>query len=90
MDDLISRQKAIDALMDAMNDVGVLDAEDINTVFQMLPSTQLERIKGHWIYHPEWANDGECGYECSVCHMGSDVDYNFCMRCGADMRGVAE
>ena len=90
MDDLISRQKAIDALMDALNDVGVLDAEDINTVFQMLPPEQPERIRGRWIYHPEWANDGECGYECSVCHMGSDIDYNFCMRCGADMRGVAE
>lgn len=41
-DDLISRQKAIDALMDALNDVGVLDAEDINTVFQMLPPEQPE------------------------------------------------
>ena len=41
-DDLISRQKAIDAFMDALNDVGVLDAEDINTVFQMLPSAQPE------------------------------------------------
>lgn len=42
MMDLISRQKAIDALMDALNDVGVLDAEDINTVFQMLPPEQPE------------------------------------------------
>lgn len=41
-DDLISRQKTIDALMDAMNDVGVLDAEDINTVFRMLPPEQPE------------------------------------------------
>lgn len=44
-DDLISRRKAIDALMNAINDVGVLDAEDINTVFQMLPSAQLEIIR---------------------------------------------
>ena len=55
-----------------------------------MPTIQPERIKGRWIYHPEWANDGECGYECSVCHMGSDIDYNFCMRCGADMREVTE
>ena len=41
---------------------------------------------GHWIYHPDWQADGECGYECSECGMGSDVDYQFCMRCGADMR----
>ena len=44
-DDLISRRKAIDALMNAMNDVGVLDAEDINTVFRMLPSAQPEIIR---------------------------------------------
>ena len=39
--DTISRQQAIEALMNALNDVGVLDAEDINTVFQMLPPSQL-------------------------------------------------
>ena len=39
--DTISRAKAIEALMNALNDVGVLDAEDINTVFQMLPPSQL-------------------------------------------------
>ena len=42
---------------------------------------------GHWIYHPDWQADGECGYECSECGMGSDVDYQFCMRCGAKMDG---
>jgi len=42
---------------------------------------------GHWIYHPDWQADGECGYECSECGMGSDVDYQFCMRCGALMDG---
>ena len=45
---------------------------------------------GHWIYHPECVADGECGYECSACGMGSDVDYPFCMRCGADMRKDGE
>lgn len=42
---------------------------------------------GRWIYHPDWQADGECGYECSECGMGSDVDYQFCMRCGARMDG---
>lgn len=46
-----------------------------------------ERKKGKWIHHTDWEHDGECAYECSVCGMGSDVDYDFCMRCGADMRG---
>ena len=47
MDDLISRQAAIDAFTDAVNDVGVLDAEDINAVFQRLPS--VEAIPVEWI-----------------------------------------
>ena len=54
----------------------------------------LERVEGvdavpvkhgRWIYHPDWQADGECGYECSECGMGSDVDYPYCMRCGARM-----
>lgn len=44
------------------------------------------RPHGEWLYHKEWAFDGECAFECSRCGMGSDVDYDFCMRCGADMR----
>lgn len=40
MDDLISRQEAIDALIDAVKKVGVLDADDIKAVFDMLPTIQ--------------------------------------------------
>ena len=42
MDDLISRQAAIDALMAAIDDVGILDGADIKVVFDNLPSTQPE------------------------------------------------
>lgn len=42
-------------------------------------------VHGRWIYHPDWQADGECGYECSECGMGSDVDYPYCMLCGARM-----
>ena len=41
---------------------------------------------GEWIYHKEWELDGECAFECSKCGMGTDVDYNFCPNCGANMR----
>ena len=95
--DTISRAKAIDALramqtykLFAGDDMLLIDQAGAQTELMMLPPAQPERIRGRWIYHPEWANDGECGYECSVCHMGSDIDYNFCMRCGADMREVTE
>lgn len=45
---------------------------------------------GRWVHHTAWESDGECAYECSVCGMGSDVDYDFCPKCGADMRGEQE
>ena len=38
------------------------------------PIAQPERKRGKWIYHSDWEADGECGYECSECGMGSDVD----------------
>lgn len=39
-----------------------------------------------WIYHEEYAIDGECAYECSNCHTCYDYDMNYCGYCGADMR----
>ena len=44
MDDLISRRAAIDALMVAVDTVGILDAEDIKVVFDDLPSAQPEPL----------------------------------------------
>ena len=95
MEDLISRRKAIDALMDALNDVGVLDAEDINTVFQMLPSAQTEHIKGRWILAKEQRREdtenGNYMYNCSNCDCGDlhskAVKVSYCWNCGADMKG---
>ena len=54
--------------------------------FQKIDRNLKERPHGKWIYHKEWECDGECAFECSKCGMGFDVDYNFCPRCGADMR----
>lgn len=45
MRELIDRQAAIDALMEAVKSVGVLDADDIKTVFDMLPSVQQEKAQ---------------------------------------------
>ena len=44
-------------------------------------------VHAKWIYHPNWEIDGECAYQCPKCQMGSDVDYNYCMRCGTKMNG---
>ena len=54
-DDLISRQAAVDALMVAVNDVGVLDGDDIKVVFEALPSADLKLIAERCI--PEECKD---------------------------------
>ena len=97
-DDLISRRKAIDALIDALNDVGVLDAEDINTVFRMLPPEQPEHIRGRWILAKEQRREdienGNYMYNCSNCDCSDlhsrAVNVSYCWNCGADMREVTE
>lgn len=61
--------------------------DGISTILEMMktaPTVDAVPVKhGRWIYHPDWQADGECGYECSECGMGSDVDYPYCMLCGA-------
>ena len=38
MNDLISRQVTLDALMEAVKEVGVLDKEDIKTIIALAPT----------------------------------------------------
>ena len=45
MSELIERQAALNALMDAVKSVGVLDADDIKTVFDALPTIQPEKAQ---------------------------------------------
>ena len=54
-----------------------------------LPTITLDdlRPKGRWI---ERYGVSEYKYECSVCHLGSDLMTDFCGHCGADMRGGGE
>ncbi len=40
---------------------------------------------GHWIYHPDWEEDGGCPYECDNCGRCYDYPMNFCGFCGAKM-----
>ena len=84
MDDLISRQAAIDAL-----ERGAWGKEWDKTLakamIESVPSAQPERKKGRW------GNAGEYPWDkCSVCgHCVNpyEDDYFFCPNCGADMRG---
>ena len=65
-----------------MNKTDFLDRCAIDMAIEALK----EPKQGEWIYHKEWELDGECAFECSKCGMGTDVDYNFCPNCRADMR----
>ena len=87
--DLISRQAAIKILRESEEyDADIPNRADgvRDAIIDIMSLPTIERKKGKWIHHSDWEHDGECAYECSVCGMGSDVDYDFCMRCGADMR----
>ena len=83
MDDLISRQAAIEKISETIWDTAV--ANDVKTLLKELPSAQPERKKGKWInrslniLYPEWER-----YTCSVCGEHSNR-YDYCPNCGAKM-----
>ena len=100
MNDLISRQAAIDALDEYFGRIGKLKRRgltkgeraislDVVGAIRTLPSAQPERKKGRWIPHED--EDGEhYGDKCSECGEWYVMPYgktNFCPKCGADMRG---
>lgn len=80
MDDLISRQAAIDAL-DSINCFGWVEDSwaKVSGIIEHVPAAQPERKKGRWI-------DMDDHVMCSCCgatHYG--VDKNYCPNCGAKM-----
>lgn len=85
MDDLISRQAAIDQLHQSYN---LLDAEQR---LEDLSSVQPERKKGEWTIDKDCEGKSRtvtcnlCGYEEFNWH-----NPNFCPNCGADMRNESD
>ena len=87
MDDLISRQAVLDAIMGQPPEPHYPSwyAERL----EQLPSAQPERKKGQWMKedrgHVEYcAVCDQCGFD----WIWSDREYfKFCPNCGADMRG---
>ena len=96
MDNLISRQAAIDALEEERKYLlarGQYGAEDVLVhhalnVIDELPSAEPERKKGKWI------KNNLVGWLCSNCGeyivLNIKMHGNFCPNCGADMRGEEE
>lgn len=75
---------------DRIPTVGGFNAKAVYTAtkeqIDAMPTVDAVPVRyGHWIYHPDWQEDGECGYECSECLRGVDVDYAYCPNCGAKM-----
>jgi len=82
MDDLISRQAAINAVNTALFPK-INTAKDAEKALCGLPSVQPERKKGKWIR----GDIKGIPFCCSVCTGRFNYEWNFCPNCGADMRG---
>ena len=95
MNDLISRQKVIDAMAELQERAyAKAELKGIRKAWKrikQLPSAQPERKKGHWIDREHCQVD-EDGYDigiCSVCGEEITIDPlndNFCPNCGADLK----
>lgn len=90
MDDRISRQAAIDCLIDALYDLD--EADLIDKVFfeeelKKVPSIQPEQKTGRWLVN----SDGYYPY-CSICKnepLGR-IMTDYCPNCGAHMKSEEE
>ena len=86
MDDLISRQAAIDAMSVIID--SICEQEAIDALYA-LPSAEAEPVKhGRW----EPVTNGRGGFECSICHNyapsyqdGVEWLSLYCPNCGAKM-----
>lgn len=105
MDDLISRQSAQTELMmkcerytlaresHGMGHVewssDLISVADAMDAIRDLPSAQLERKKGKWIYHIDDVFPAESTMECDQCHAEQPLtcDDEFCPHCGVRMEG---
>ena len=94
-DEYIRKQDAIDTFNRAVQDVGILDADDIETVFGMLSyadvapvvhsrwSDEMERVD---TYHPFAGFETDYYHRCLNCgRRGKGFSWNFCPYCGAKM-----
>ena len=89
MDDLISRQAAIEAL-----EKNYEPDMEFGYALADIPAADVrENVKGEWIYTP--VENGMIIAMCSICKKVSAITpsvkewYRFCPNCGADMRGEA-
>ena len=80
-DEYIRKQDAVNMFNRAVQDVGILDADDIETVFGMLSSADVALVR-----HARWRHY-EGMYACEDCGAQLDDESPFCPMCGAKMDG---
>ena len=98
--DCISRQAAIDAAIEAVDDwdggTNIGRQKRIEKYINALPSAEPQKIRGKWIDKGwtgdwEWQADGRGKHwhewECNICHHYFAERSFFCPHCGSDMRG---
>lgn len=92
MDDYISRQKVERFIENGLNNPDKKKAfghdaiEILTEVHYMEPADVRPVVRGHWIpYKLGDMKCSNCGGVYGVC-AGLLEDYNYCPRCGADMR----
>ena len=78
MDDLISRQAAVYIASGHCHPANIADE------LRKLPSA--ERPKGEWVEEDEYGDL----WVCDQCGFASEHRDNYCLNCGADMRGNKE
>lgn len=86
-DDLISRQAAIDSLLDALYDLDEHDFVDklfIEEELKRVPNIQSKQKTGQWLIN----SDGYYPY-CSICKNEPQgrIMTDYCPSCGAYMKG---
>ena len=94
MDDLISRQAAIDECYPIMIEGEKFDVVQVETLIGLPTADVRENVRGEWVTPTEkvYSIDGEditSAYkECNRCHkVYVRTNDNYCPNCGADMRG---
>lgn len=95
MDDMISRQEAIDEITEYGDSAIVyISVGEIKRRLEQLPSAEAERKPGRWIpqdHNKVLGNITTCLYYypvCSECGHTGDFGMNFCPNCGCRMMEV--